>query len=112
MEDIVYKKESDNGFDDTIVSVLKAVEKKGWAIVDCNVAEQEKGLYRKKGGGNEWKNIPANKKEVQKLTNDQILELTKMVVKIEMHYGFPCDIEWAMEKKNYYITQSRPITTL
>ena len=88
------------------------VEKKGWAIVDCNVAEQEKGLYRKKGGGNEWKNIPANKKEVQKLTNDQILELSKMVVKIEMHYGFPCDIEWAMEKKNYYITQSRPITTL
>ncbi len=88
------------------------VEKKGWAIVDCNVAEQEKGLYRKKGGDNEWKNIPATKKEAQKLTNDQILELSKMVVRIETHYGFPCDIEWAMEKNKIYITQSRPITTL
>lgn len=88
------------------------VEKKGWAIVDCNVAEQEKGLYRKKGGDNEWKNIPANKKEVQKLTNEQILELSRMVVKIETHYGFPCDIEWALEKGKFYITQSRPITTL
>ncbi len=88
------------------------VEKKGWAIVDCNVAEQEKGLYRKKGGDNEWKNIPAAKKEVQKLTNEQILELSRMVLKIETHYGFPCDIEWAFERGKFYITQSRPITTL
>ncbi len=31
---------------------------------------------------------------------------------IERHYGFPCDIEWAFEGNKFYITQSRPITTL
>ena len=33
-------------------------------------------------------------------------------MKIENHYGFPCDIEWAYESGEFYITQSRPITTL
>jgi len=33
-------------------------------------------------------------------------------MKIENHYGFPCDIEWAFEKGGFYIVQSRPITTL
>jgi len=27
-------------------------------------------------------------------------------------YKFPCDIEWAYMKGKFYITQSRPITTL
>lgn len=88
------------------------VEKKEWNIIDINVAEQEKAIYRKKNGGNEWKTLPVSKKEVQKLTGPQILELAKLVVKIEKHYGFPCDIEWALEKGKFYVTQSRPITTL
>jgi pyruvate,water dikinase len=33
-------------------------------------------------------------------------------LKIENHYSFPCDIEWAFEKGKFYIVQSRPITTL
>ena len=45
MEDIVYKKESDNGFDDTIVSVLKAVEKKGWTVF--GIYEVHKSLAAK-----------------------------------------------------------------
>ena len=33
-------------------------------------------------------------------------------MKIEEHYGFPQDIEYAVERGNLYIVQSRPITTL
>ena len=40
------------------------------------------------------------------------MELSELIVKIENHYGFPVDIEWAYEKNKFYITQSRPITTL
>lgn len=81
-------------------------------IVDKNVAEKERGLYRKEGGGNDWKDVPADKKNEQALSDSEVLELADMVVRIEKHYGFPCDIEWAMEGGKLYITQSRPITTL
>ena len=48
----------------------------------------------------------------QVLSDSEILRLTKLILKIENHFGFPVDIEWAKEKNKFYITQSRPITTL
>jgi len=48
----------------------------------------------------------------QKLNGKQIVELAKICSGIEKHYKFPCDIEWAFARGKFYITQSRPITTL
>lgn len=82
-------------------------------IVDKNINTQERGLYRhQSNSGNEWKNIPAKVGEKQCLSDKQILEVANLIIKIENHYGFPCDIEWAYEKGKFYIVQSRPITTL
>src|ERR1035437_9268237 len=50
--------------------------------------------------------------EDQVLTKEQILELSEIILQIEKHYGFPCDIEWAYEAGKFYIVQCRPITTL
>ncbi len=86
------------------------VEKEPRRLIDKNIAEQEKGMYRVEGGGNEWKSVKNGDK--QKLTDEEILELSELILKIEGHYGFPCDIEWAREKGKFYIVQSRPITTL
>jgi phosphoenolpyruvate synthase/pyruvate phosphate dikinase len=80
-------------------------------IVDINVSNQTRALYRAASGGNEWKELGAEG-EKQVLTQEQILELGTMIIQIENHYGFPCDIEWAYEQGEFYITQSRPITTL
>ncbi len=80
-------------------------------ILDININEQVKALYRKKNGGNEWRELGEKGKE-QVLSDEQILELSKLILKIEAHYGFPCDIEWAFESGKFYIVQSRPITTL
>jgi len=88
------------------------IDKRDWSMVDIHAAEQERAMYRKVGGGNEWVNVPAAKQGLQKLSGKQIIELSKLIIKIEKHYGFPCDIEWALEKGKFYITQSRPITTL
>lgn len=46
------------------------------------------------------------------LSDEEILELSELVIKIEKHFGFPCDIEWAFEGDKIFILQSRPITTL
>ena len=81
-------------------------------IIDKNISEQTRKIIRLDGGGNEWVDIPNEIGSKQVLTDSQILELSEMICNIEKHYGFPCDIEWAYEGGKFYITQSRPITTL
>ncbi len=88
------------------------VEKEPRRIIDTNISTQSRALYRVKAGGNEWIDIPEPKASSQVLTEKQILEFADLIMRIENHYGFPCDIEWAFEKNKFYITQSRPITTL
>ncbi len=87
------------------------IDKQGFNILDINVNEQNRALYKKSKGGNEWKEL-GEKGKKQVLSEKEIIELSKLIVKIEDHYGFPCDIEWAKEKGKFYIVQSRPITTL
>ena len=58
------------------------------------------------------KTFPKKRGRQQKLTNEQILELSELIIKIEDHYGAPQDIEWARENNRFYVLQSRPITTL
>lgn len=88
------------------------VEKESRKIVDTNINTQTRGLFRNSQGGNEWIDISEPKASSQVLTEAQILELAELIIKIENHYGFPCDIEWAYENSKFYIVQSRPITTL
>lgn len=88
------------------------VEKQPRRIIDKNIQVQLKGLYRAKNGGNEWRNIPKEQGEKQVLSDKEILALSEIILRIENHFGFPCDIEWAFERRKFYIVQSRKITTL
>ena len=88
------------------------VEKQPRRIIDKNVETQSRGLYRAENGGNEWHDILKEQAEKQILSDEEILELSEIILRIENHYGFPCDIEWAFGKERFYIVQSRPITTL
>ncbi len=88
------------------------VEKEPRNIIDVNVSTQKRGLFRSESGGNEWLEIAEPQASSQVLTETQTLELGELVMVIERHYGFPCDIEWAFESGKFYIVQSRPITTL
>jgi phosphoenolpyruvate synthase/pyruvate phosphate dikinase len=88
------------------------VEKNPRNILDINISTQTRGLYRAQNGGNQWQDIAEPQASSQVLTQEQILELSEIILGIEKHYGFPCDIEWAYEAGKFYIVQSRPITTL
>lgn len=89
------------------------VEKEPRKIIDIMVSSQTEALYKNpNGGGNKWKTIHEPKASSQVLSEEQILKLSELIIRIEKHYGFPCDIEWAYEKGDFYIVQSRPITTL
>ncbi len=88
------------------------VEKKGWLILDKHISSQIRALSKGKNGGNDWIELEPEKGNQPVLTEKEILELAKLIVKIEKHYGFPVDVEWCREKRKFFIVQSRPITTL
>ena len=87
------------------------IDKKNNKILDVNIAEQTKMII-KKGAGTEEVSVKPVMRIRQKLSGRQILELAKICQRVEAHYKFPCDIEWAYARGKFYIVQSRPITTL
>ncbi len=93
------------------------VDKTNFSILDVNIGQQTRKLIKAKkikrenNDSNVWVDL-GREGERQKLTGKQIVELAKICKKIEDRYKFPCDIEWAFGSGKFYITQSRPITTL
>jgi phosphoenolpyruvate synthase/pyruvate phosphate dikinase len=88
------------------------IQKEPLNILDKKVSAQKKALFRAQSGGNKWLNIERKKIEKQILKDAEILDLSELILKIEAHYKFPCDIEFAYKKGAFHIVQSRPITTL
>ena len=90
------------------------VKKKEMALESRSVAVQERGIFKDATSKehNSWKQIPAGKGKLQKLSDQQIITLAGIILGIERHYGFPVDVEWALEQGKFSIVQSRPITTL
>ncbi len=87
------------------------INKKLNSILDINISKQKMMIIKTLKGTIETK-VPALRQDKQKISNKQIIQLAKICKKIEEHYKYPQDIEWAIENNKIYITQSRPITTL
>ncbi len=87
------------------------VDKQLVKIVDKIISKQNWMLVKLKEK-NERVVIREDMQGKQKLSDSEIVDLAKIAIKIEEHYQFPQDIEYAIEKENIYIVQSRPITTL
>jgi len=86
------------------------VSKKGNVIVYKKVAEQQI-MLKKKGFSNNKIRVSKEKCGKQKITDEQIVKLVALGKKLESHYGYPQDVEWAIEKNKIYILQTRPVTT-
>lgn len=80
------------------------VDKKTEKILEKEVNTQEKTM--------DLRGVKKTRLNKQKLTDIQIISLTKLGKKLEQHYYFPQDAEWAIEKGKIYIVQTRPVTTL
>lgn len=86
------------------------VQKETFAILSKEISDQQIQLI-KKGQITEEREVPAKIRDKQKISDDEIVKLAKLADKLQKHYYFPQDIEWAKEGKNLYITQTRPVTT-
>lgn len=87
------------------------LQKSTLKTIEVYQSEQEEKLIRG-SGGNVRATVSPTERSAQKLNVEQIKEIATLCLHVENHYGFPCDIEWAMEGGMFYIVQSRPITTL
>jgi len=97
---------------------LYVVDKEGLEISDKKLARQEWQLVRnsKRGKDLEKANTRVAVLEAvqakQKFSDDDITALAKIGKRIEDHYAFPQDIEWAKEGEDIFIVQTRPVTTM
>lgn len=86
------------------------IDKKNGAIKQKMINEQTWGYFRV-DGETVKKDIDYGNECV--LGDKELNILWQLAKKIEAHYNYPQDIEWAVgEDKKIYILQSRPITTL
>ncbi|MFC1625646.1 phosphoenolpyruvate synthase [Patescibacteria group bacterium] len=95
----------------SVVPDKYVVQKETFDILSKEVSDQSVQLIKK---GAKTKKVEVPKKIInkQKLENKEIIELAKYAQKLQEHYYFPQDIEWAKEKGKLYIIQTRPVTTI
>ena len=87
------------------------IDKGSLTLLEKQIQLQQVMLVRV-NGENQHVQVPPEIQERQKIPDDTILKLAGYGKKIEEHYRFPQDIEWAVSADSVFIVQSRPITTL
>lgn len=87
------------------------LERHSLQILEIEKHSQKVQLVRV-GNGAKEKSVPFFRKNRQKLSEDKVKELARILQKIHAHYYFPQDVEWAYKRGKFYIIQARPITTL
>lgn len=87
------------------------VEKDSLKLIEKQIQSQEL-MLAKKGSSDKMVKVPKKIATRQKIENSDITKLAILGKKLEKHYFFPQDIEWAKEKGKLFIVQTRPITTI
>ncbi len=85
------------------------VDKYHGDIISRKISTQET-IMVKKGTKNVILKIATSDRQKQKISNKDILQLAILGKKLEKHYFFPQDIEWAIENGQIFIVQTRPVT--
>ncbi len=93
------------------------IQKDGLEILEKRLVPQSRMLTRNPDSAgaedlNHEVDVPVEQARSYKLTDTQIAEIAQYGLTLEEAYSHPQDIEWAIEDDTFYITQTRPITTL
>lgn len=115
--------ESNFGLGESIVSGISSPDRfkiirkgKALKIVDKQISCKKIAIQAIKTENKSGvEHIELNEDESMKcsLSDNQIIELSKLGIIVEQSFGSPQDIEWAIDNKNHiYLLQSRPITSL
>lgn len=86
------------------------IDKQDKKIIEKEINVQEK-VMRRSGTKTEIVALTKHEGGKQKISDEMVLKIASIGEKLEKHYYFPQDIEWAIDKGHVYIVQTRPVTT-
>ncbi|MGQ9624041.1 MAG: phosphoenolpyruvate synthase [Candidatus Bathycorpusculaceae bacterium] len=92
------------------------VDKRTMKIIEKKISKKTVQYVRDpKTGKTVHLEVPTGKQEQPCLSDEEVLKLAELAVRIEKHYGVAQDIEWAIDSdvpfpNNVFIVQSRPET--
>ena len=88
------------------------VNKKDLSIHSRQIVSQSVMEVRSYPSGVKKVSVPKDSIDERKLSDEQIIEVAKLSIKVHQHYFFPQDSEFAVQDGKIYLVQTRPITTL
>ncbi len=98
---------------DGVVSTdLYVVDRKHIQILTRQVVHKPFQLIMQAGAGLCEAPVPTDRRDAPCLTDAQILQLAEYAIRLEVHYGTPQDIEWALTPEaDLILLQTRPLPT-
>ncbi|MDT7553915.1 MAG: rifampicin phosphotransferase, partial [Pseudonocardiales bacterium] len=81
-------------------------------VIARAVATKQLAIHASPAGGTHQQAIEPERQLQPALTDAQVVRLAQLGRRIEAHLGHPQDIEWCLAGDDFWIVQSRPITTL
>jgi rifampicin phosphotransferase len=81
-------------------------------VIARTIATKRLAIEAAPQGGTEERAIAPERQGEPALTDAQAVRLVGLGRRIEAHFGAPQDIEWCLADDDFWIVQSRPITTL
>ena len=87
-------------------------DSENFEVLDEQISEKGVAVVRDSGGKTAIVKLTDERSKQRVLSSYELKRLAQFGVRLEEHYEKPQDIEFAIEGKEFYIVQSRPITTL
>ncbi len=88
------------------------VSRERHTVLSTRVGHQSHKIVRGPDGRDQRIDLDGLEGARRVLTDDEVVQLADLAVRVEEHYGKPQDMEWAYEGDDLFLVQTRPITTL
>lgn len=88
------------------------VDKQRMRVLEARIGHKDFQIVREGHGQERRVELSPEEAGRRVLTDEEVLALARLGMRVEEHYGSPQDVEWAEEGGRMYLVQSRPITTL
>lgn len=88
------------------------VNKKNFRILEKVISDKKSMVIKGKRRGTQSAEVPDELRNTPCLSDPRVRKLAELGLRLEEHFGAPQDVEWGLHEGQFYILQSRPITTL
>ena len=96
----------------TVTPDLYVLGRPALQVLQRQISSKQVRTVLQEGGTTADVPVPEELRDRSSLTDSQLLEIGRLVVKLEQAMGWPVDVECALAYDELYLLQCRPITTL